>query len=257
MTSVIISAFPLLLFLGLLLSGLALLWFTRKQTLGKLVTSAGVCLLIFFSLGIISETSLRPLERQYPPLNLTTSAAASLPASLATVKWVVVLGGGAWSDSQRPALSNLFAPSLARVVEAVEIYRRIPGSKLIFSGGKLGPSESEAILMARAAKLLGVAEQDILIEPESKDTETQAVNIKPLVGTDEFILVTSAWHMPRAMALFKKAGLSPIPAPANYETGTHGIRSVDLLPNPDGLTKIGIAIHEYVGLAWAKLRRKA
>ena len=248
---------PLPLSLGLLICGLVLLWLTRRQRAGKVVTSIGVGLLLLFSLGAASDTLLRPLEQQYPPLAITVSEAATIPTSFSTTRWIVVLGGGAFSNPQLPLTSNLYDPSLARVVEGVELHKRIPGSKLIFSGGKFKSSEPEAVLMAQVAKLLGVAQQDMLLEPESKDTEAQAMNIKPLVGNDRLILVTSAGHMPRSMALFKQAGMSPIPAPTDYQTNPQGIKLEDFNPKPDALRKAGLAIHEYIGLAWAKLRGKA
>jgi uncharacterized SAM-binding protein YcdF (DUF218 family) len=74
--------------------------------------------------------------------------------------------------------------------------------------------------MASVSRFMGVPKDNMIIEEASKDTKDQARLIKPIVGTAPFVLVTSAIHMPRSMALFEKLGMNPIPAPAgNHLTG--------------------------------------
>jgi len=63
---------------------------------------------------------------------------------------------------------------------------------------------------------MGVSDSDIVLEPDSKDTKDEAVLIQKIVGNEKLILVTSASHMPRSMALFKKRGMQPIPAPTDH-----------------------------------------
>ena len=118
---------PLSLCIELLLLGLFLLWFTRKQRAGKTIVSLGVILLCLFSYCAISNIFLRPLEHEYPPL--------INPAEVQGIKWVVVLGGGHISDPGIPATSQLSDASLARLVEGVRLYKMLPGSKLVLSGG--------------------------------------------------------------------------------------------------------------------------
>ncbi len=74
-------------------------------------------------------------------------------------------------------------------------------------------------IMSRVAMDLGPDPRDIEVESRSKDTADQARVIKSFVGNYPFILVTSASHMPRSMALFKKAGLKPMPAPTQHAVG--------------------------------------
>jgi len=76
------------------------------------------------------------------------------------------------------------------------------------------------------------------------------------VGKDKFILVTSAAHMPRAMGLFRKQGMEPIPAPTDYMAGERegGLRLGMFFPSAGSLEKAGSAIHEYLGMVWGKLR---
>ncbi len=121
---------PLSLCIELLLLGLFLLWFTRKQRAGKIIVSLGVILLCLFSYCAVSDIFLRPLEHKYPPLiNL---------ADVHGVKWIVVLGGGHIYDPAIPATSQLSDASMVRLVEGIRLYKMLPGSKLVLSGGFTG-----------------------------------------------------------------------------------------------------------------------
>ena len=109
--------------------------------------------------------------------------------------------------------------------------------------------------MAAVAKALGVKQEDLVLESESKDTIDEARIIKSIVGNDKFILVTSASHMPRSMGMFKKLGMQPIPAPTGYMVKEkQGISPGDFFPGSDGLRRTEGVIYEYLGLLWAKLR---
>ncbi len=74
----------------------------------------------------------------------------------------------------------------------------------------------ESKIMADLAIELGLDKRDIVEESAALDTEDQAILIKKIVGKDKFILVTSAFHMPRSMAFFRKNGMDPIPAPTGH-----------------------------------------
>jgi uncharacterized SAM-binding protein YcdF (DUF218 family) len=95
----------------------------------------------------------------------------------------------------------------------------------------------------------------VILESLSKDTKDEARLIKNIVGNDRFVLVTSASHMPRSMALFKKLGMQPIPAPTDYWVKERqGISPAMFFPSSNGLRKAERAFYEYLGLAWANLR---
>ena len=82
--------------------------------------------------------------------------------------------------------------------------------------------------------------------------------IEPIVGQDRFLLVTSASHMPRSMALFEKRGMQPIAAPADHQVlKTHGFAPDMLFPGADGIHAAERAVWEYLGLVWAKIRGHA
>jgi uncharacterized SAM-binding protein YcdF (DUF218 family) len=177
--------------------------------------------------------------------------------NIQNVKLIVVLGGGHVSDPKLPITSQISEPSLVRLVEGIRIHRGLPGSKLVLSGGKPFETISNAEIMAGVAIAIGVKNQDLILEDISKDTEDEARLIQEIVGQEQFILVTSASHMPRSMALFKKLEMDPIPAPTDYLVK----ESLEMNPNKfypraENLDRAERAFHEYLGLAWAKLRGK-
>ena len=126
--------FPVPLCLELLLVGLALLWFTRRQRAGKILVSAGAGLLLILSYAFVPDLLLRPLEQKYPPV-ADLAAGQAGPNAAQAGKYIVVLGGGHTSDPKLPVTSQISAESLYRVLEGVRLYKAGPGRKLILSGG--------------------------------------------------------------------------------------------------------------------------
>jgi uncharacterized SAM-binding protein YcdF (DUF218 family) len=246
--------YPVSLCLEILVLGLLCLWATRRRRLGQALVTLGTTLLLLGSLPFISSGLVVPLERRYPAL-LHPETLLGGPKSSTAPKWIVVLGGGQVSDPRLPANSQISAPGLGRVVEGVRLYQAVPGSKLLLSGGAVFDPVPEAEVMARIAGLLGVKPQDIILETDSRDTQDQANNIAAMMGRERFILVTSAVHMPRSMALFRKRGLEPIPAPVDFRVrDAQGPDPGRFFPSAASLGRVETAMHEYLGLAWARLR---
>ena len=240
---------PLPLCLTALLIGLYLLWFTRKQKVGKIIVTGGVVLLALFSYGLFTNSLLKSLESKFPPLIDLRE--------VSDVKWVVVLGRGHISDPRLPVTGQISNSGLARLVEGIRIHKRLPQSRLILSGGAVFDPVSEAKAMADVATLLGVNRRDMLLETVSKDTKDQARNIKTITENNQFILVTSAAHMLRSMFLFRKLGMRPVAAPVDYEIKElQGIHPGSFFPNSGGLRKMELAFHEYLGILWAKIRKQ-
>lgn len=239
---------PLSMSLFLALVGLFCLWATRKQKAGKILMTLSAVLLGGFSYGGVTDMLVAPLEQAYPPITDVEE--------LTDVKWIVVLGGGAEVDPDLPPSTYLPGAALMRVSEGVYLHNRLPETKLVFTGrGTFKGVKPEAEVMASTAVQWGVKQDDIRLETEAKDTKDHPVYVKKIVGRDPFILVTSAVHMPRAMALFKNQGMMPIAAPTAYrvqkrEALTPGV----FFPNIGALKSAEMAIHEYTGLIWAWLR---
>ena len=236
------------------LIGLLLLWFTKKQKTGKVFVSIGLLLLLLLSYGAISDKLMRPLERKYSPDSVQMLHDIKSDDKR-TISFIVVLGGGHTSDLKVPITSQLGEDSLMRLVEGIRLYRKFPAMKLILSGGSVFDPVPDAKVMADLAKDLGVKEKDIILEDKSQDTVEEAHLIKTIVNNDQFFLVTSASHMPRSMAMFKKLGMNPIPAPTAYEvTSEQQLNPFMFFPGADNLCKSEKALHEHIGILWAKLR---
>jgi len=204
-------------------------------------------LLAAFSYGSIADILLKPLEHKYAPL-------MELHA-FSDVKWVVVLGGGHTSDPNLPSTGQISHSSLSRLVEGIRLHNLLGRSKLILSGGGASDAIPEAKVMADVAVALGVAGEDVVLESLSRDTKDEARLIQRIVGNDRFILVTSASHMPRSMAMFRKTGMQPMPASTDYYVKQRrGMSPGMFFPSSGGLGKTERAVYEYLGLTWAKLK---
>ncbi len=235
--------------------GLFFLWFTTKQKTGKILVSVGVIVLTLFSYSIIADKLLRPLERQYDRFETNRLSIASGTENKSDIKYVVVLAGGHVSDPEIPLLSQINSNPLIRLIEGIRIYRKYPGAKLLLSGGGAFDTVYEAEVMESVAREMGISEKDIILETKSKDTKDEAVFIKPIVGNEPFVLVTTASHIPRSIALFKKLGMDPIPSPVGHLVrDDQNPSAFSLFPSTDNLKNSELAIHEYLGLTWAKFR---
>lgn len=234
--------------LALLLLGLALLWFTRRQKAGRSLATAGALALLLLGYGAVSGRLLATLERRHAPVT-------DVAATAGRVRWVVVLGGGSSSDAGLPASLRLSEGSLSRLVEGIRIQRQLPGGRLLLSGGSVFGSTPDAETMSTLAVELGVSPAALDLDSVSPDTETQAEVVRARLGAEEFYLVTSASHMPRSLVLFRKAGTNPIPAPTHFLTQRNrGTAPSSFFPGSGGLRSAEAATYEYLGLLWAKVR---
>ena len=247
----IVSPFLNPLSVGLLIAlvGLLFLWFTRRQKTGKVFVTIAFGLLGFFSYGAVSDMLARPLEQEYPPITELQAYKG--------IKWIVVLGGGSTAIPGLPVSTYLAAASLFRVSEGVYIHNRLPETKLILTGvSRFDGITPMAEVMGDVAVEWGVEPEDIVLEKKAKDTKDHAIYVKKIVGKDKFILVTSASHMPRAMALFRGQGMEPSAAPTDYMVRKRegGVGLGMFFPSAGSLEKVEIAIHEYLGIIWGKVR---
>ena len=221
--------------LGVILRGFRL----RRAAVAMLVLALGVGYL--GSTSLVGDALLGPLERRYPPLELD-----ALPGDAA---YVVVLGSGYAPGGHLPVTAALNEDGLARVVEGIRISRRLHDAHLVVSGGAVPGDTPSAFGYAKLADDLGVDVPRSHVLSTPLDTGEEARAIAALIGRAPFILVTSAYHMPRAMRLMRQAGLDPIPAPTGQRVDVPPIRGLRLLmPTSSGLHKTELALHEYAGL---------
>ena len=239
--------FPYPLSILIILTGLGFLWLSPRHKLGRIVTTFGVMFLLLFSYETLPRAMLQPLEYEHMPI-LSVEPYQD-------VKWIVVLGEWNVNVDALPAISRLSRMSLARLAEGIRLHRMLPEGKMLLSSGAVDNHETVAAGMYNAAVELGISPDDILLEKESKDTKDEALFIKEMVGAERFILVTSASHMPRALALFRKQGMDPIPSTTDFLIKDNGLKeSITIFPSTDDIYKAKRAVYEYLGIAWAKLR---
>lgn len=238
---------PLPFSLLLSFAGLYLLWLTSKKKAGQIMVTAGILSLAMFSFPPFAHLLIAPLEKEYRPFDLQMKE---------NIKYVVVLGGGHIYDPSIPPTSRLSYPTMMRLTEGIRLLKEIPGSRLLLSGGGTESPDTEADSMLTVALSLGVKRDRIILETESRDTKDEARIIKEIVKSSPFVLVTSAAHMKRSMALFRKMGMKPIGAPTDYMTGNNikGKGFGFFTPKSDAIIRVEKAIHEYLGILWAKIR---
>ena len=245
---------PVPLCLELLAIGLFLLTFTRRQRAGKMLVVCGGILLALLSTEGVSGRLLHTLESQYPTLDVASIQPKSIGAEETPVRWIVVLAGGIAGDPALPFHLQISHHSRVRLLEAIRLYHHLPGSKIILSGGIGFQTMPEATVLSRVAQSFGVKKSDIVLEAQSRDTKDHPLFVKGIVKDNPFILVTSAFHMPRAIQLFEKQGMVPIPAPAGKWKPSIHFWLGDLFPSSRGLRLAELAFHEYLGLGWARVR---
>ena len=239
--------FPLSICFEIFLVGLFTLWFTRRQKTGKILVSIGVIFLAAISYGAVSDIFLGPLEYRYLPITDTSA--------FQDVKWVVVLGGGHISEHNLPITDQLSDVSLVRLIEGIRIHKKLLNSKLVLSGGGVLDLTSDADAMAKMAMALGIEKKEIVLESKSKDTKDQAKFVRNIIGNSRLVLVTSASHMARSIALFKAKGMKPIPAPTGFRVkNTSNMSPARFFPSGKAIDKMERVVYEYLGIAWAKLR---
>jgi uncharacterized SAM-binding protein YcdF (DUF218 family) len=146
--------------------------------------------------------------------------------------------------------------TLVRLMEGIRIYKSSPGSKIILTGRSASPRTPFSVIEAALLVRLGIPKEDIVLDTMSLDTSEEAMNVKKIVGKEPFALVTSSIHMTRAIMLFRKLGMNPIPAPTDFEKDQYGLTYFDLmpLPNAESLNTLDRVVHEYIGIAWSRMR---
>lgn len=243
-TKKIVSAIISPLGAVLLLTGLGTLWLWRRPDHrgGKILVATGWLLLLITSLPVTGYFLIQRLEAM--------AGTYAKPAELGAegIDFVVVLGGDARPGDLTPA-DQAACTSLIRVLEGIRLWKELPGARLVFSGGTVHPDiMPTAEVMGRVAKNQGIPDSAILLENRSWDTDDEARYLRPMLDNRRFLLVTSACHMPRALLTFRRYGMTPIPAPADFEAHPMSASYKMFLPSPNGLKASDKAFREYLGM---------
>jgi uncharacterized SAM-binding protein YcdF (DUF218 family) len=207
----------------------------------------GFSALFIFSLPLTSHLLLRGLESRYPPVPIYEQVSA------------VVFLGGATTGKMPPRIYVETNHQADRFFHAVRVYRGTFSGKLVLTGGRIPFINDDLVPEAYAMfellnELFGIDSSDVIFETESRNTRENAVYTRMALetaglGTD-IILVTNAYHMPRSVGIFKKAGFERvIPAPTGYrEDERLCLKPLRWIPNVGALLNSTIALNEYIGI---------
>lgn len=221
-----------------LIALLALLARWYRLALGLL--ALGVAWLYLCSTPVFANFLLGILEDPYPPKAMSVTP---------EVDAIVVLGGAIRGDTHMGALGDL-GPRADRIVHAFALYQAGKAPRIVVSGGSVPGTRSEAEMIRDVLVLLGVPAPAIVLEDESRTTHDNAVlsaeRLESL-GASSILLVTSAFHMRRAEALFLAHGLEVIPAPTDYQRLIGPVLMPVWLPSVASLMQSTDAIHELLG----------
>lgn len=243
-------ASPLNVALGL--GALALVLLARRRARAAAASlSLALALLWLSSTQLFAFALARSLEARYPPV----------PASEAPEAGAIVLLGGALRMPRPGEAWSDLGSGADRLVHAARLYRAGKAPWLVASGGGMPwtPGEERpAHGMAQLLEEWGVPRDALLIEARSRNTHDNAVRTRALLaerGITDVLLVTSAMHMPRALAVFRSVGLRPVPAATDYQA-LGGVRRTPMawVPSVSHLALTQWALKEYLGTAVYRLR---
>lgn len=236
---------PLLLspiFIVLVLIGIGI--FTRK----RLPSLLAAILLLLLSTPIISDHLFRHVER-----NAVKSSISNLPKANA----IVVLSGMLTDVPTEQGVGTEWSDP-DRFFEGVNLYKANKARRIIFTRGRLpwGKSDStEGEVLRKMAMDYGIPETTIELTKKVQNTRDEAIGVRALLNPSEsdIILVTSAFHMPRAQFLFEQEGINVIPYPVDFKVSVQQTTLMDFLPNARSLYLSDTAIRELFGHAYYKL----
>ena len=236
------------LWLSLMLLALAGCLRPKRPKMATKAFFLGLAIIYFASTDLVVRCLMLPLELQY-----------QRPARVPEGDAIVVLGGSVDLRHCTPGHAEMQAAS-DRFIDGVLLAKALPQATLIFSGGTaeiLERGAREAPMLKELAMQLGVPNEQIVAEDKSRNTRENALEAQVILsqaGARRPILVTSAYHMPRAMKCFRKIGLDPIPYPTDFKSKVERFGLPDLIPSTNNLDNTNRAIREYVGAIMYRIK---
>ena len=231
---------PLILVIGLIILGI--IFNLRKFSL------IGVIVLILSSLPIISNKFIAYLEKDYQPIEIS---------EIENVDAIVVLSGMIRVIGDEENLKYEFTDSVDRFFAGLDLFNNNKSPILILTRGKmpwsLGIAEGE--YLKELAIKYGVSEENIILTDEVQNTDQEAKAIKEILTEDaKIILVTSAFHMPRAEKVFKAANINLIPYPVDFQNSKSKTTMMDFIPSAGSLFDTSHFVREMIGRLYYNLK---
>jgi len=225
------------------LIGLVLLC-TRFTRLASWLIVTSLVLIAIAGLSPLGNALILPLEQRFPQWD----------ASRGAPDGIVLLGGMITPDVSSARGTVALNEAAERITATAELARRYPDARIIMTGGSgalIFDEGAEAIFAVRQLEALGVAHDRITAEEQSRNTIENAVFSRlianPRLG-ERWLLVTSAYHMPRAMGVFRAAGFPVEAYPVDWRTRGPADLVRPFSSLSDGLQRTDTAAHEWVGL---------
>jgi uncharacterized SAM-binding protein YcdF (DUF218 family) len=195
----------------------------------------------------VGDLMILPLENRF-------AKPQQLPA---TVEGIIVLGGAEQNVLSGARGEPMLNGAAERLFAALDLAHRFPEAQIVFSGGMGDPWNGvppQSDIFRDAMLMAGIPEQRLVLEGQARNTDENVLLLKQMVQPQEgqnWVVVTSAFHMPRSMGLFAKAGWKVVPWPVDYR----GLPAM-LLPRVDLVDQVdvlNVAVHEWIGLVayWA------
>jgi uncharacterized SAM-binding protein YcdF (DUF218 family) len=236
-------ALPTNLLISLGVLGLLLL-LTRFTRIASWLIVTSLVLLAVAGLSPLGNVLILPLEQRFPPWDPSHGAPDG----------VVMLGGAISPSISLERGTIAFTEGAARFVATVELARRYPNARIIISGGTSSlfyDEEPEAGVAVKEFEALGIPHDRLSAEEQSRNTVENAVFSRLIANPqpgERWLLVTSAYHMPRAVGTFRAAGFPIEPYPVDYRTRgpSDAVRPFSVANK--GLELTDIALHEWLGL---------
>lgn len=232
------NALLLLLVVGLFLS------MTRLKSIGKGMVAIAVAIAVLVVFVPVGNWMTRSLENRF-------DVPAELPE---TVTGIVVLGGVIDAKESRERGMTSISGAVERITEAAALAHRYPAARIIYTGGSGSISnqeDKEADYVSGLFAALGVVPPRLELERESRNTWENATNTIELARPkpdENWLLVTSAFHMPRAVGVFRRHGWELVPYPVDYTTSADGTSSAPMSLT-SGLGQLSRGLHEWIGLS--------
>src|SRR5882724_2909593 len=227
----------------------AILLLTRFARLGRRLVISSVLLLVVCGLSPLGTLLLYPLEQRFPPWD----AARGAPDG------IIVLGGSIEPDLSVVHNTPVVRGAPDRIIVAAALARRYPNARVVFSGGSanlVSNDAREADFAGAIFESLGVDKSRLIMERGSRNTQENAEFSKALVKPKEgerWVLVTSAFHMPRSVGLFRKAGFAVEPYPVDWRVGGRADLFSFTNFSVDGLARTDTGLREWMGLVAYRL----
>jgi uncharacterized SAM-binding protein YcdF (DUF218 family) len=230
----------------------AILLVTRYAVLGRKLLATSAVLLALCGFSPVGKLLILPLEQRFPPWDPSRGAPDG----------VVVLGGGIEPDLSAAHGRPILDHSGDRLVAAAELARQYPNARIVYSGGNANlvgdDSAKEADYALSMLESLGVAKARLTAERLSRNTVENAEFVKTVANPKEgerWLLVTSAFHMPRSIGLFRRAGFKVEAYPVDWRASPSQALSFSSVAM-NGLERTEVAMREWIGLAAYRLTGK-